>query len=95
MKIKDLRIGQNVDYLRAKVIDKEEKRQVMSKFGRALSVANVLLEDETGNIKLTLWGKDIDRVKEGDTVEIKDAYVKEFRGEKQLTLGRKGSMEVV
>jgi len=95
MKIRDLKKGQTVDYVRARVVDMSDVKKVISKFGKALSLVNVTLEDETGRIPLTLWERDVNKVKVGDTVEIRDAFVKEFRGEKILTLGRRGTLKVV
>ncbi len=94
MKIRDLISGRSVDELEAKVIDKKEPRTVMTKFGRTLTVTNITLEDETGKIEMVLWGEDGDKVEVGDELRIKDAYVKEFRGERQITLGRNGKLEV-
>ena len=95
MKIRDLKIGKNVDFLRARVVDKVEPRSVVTRFGKRLTVTRVMLEDDTGSIRLTLWGRNGERVSVGDVVEIRDGFVKEFRGEKQLTLGRSGNMRVV
>jgi len=95
MKIKDLIVGRNVDSLEARVIDKSEPRRVMTRFGRELTVTTAKLEDDTGSINISLWGRDGDKVKVGDRVEIKNAFVKEFRGEKQLTLGRRGVIRVL
>jgi replication factor A1 len=43
---------------------------------------------------LTLWNQDIEKVKQGDTVRITNGYVNEFQGEKQLTTGKFGKLEV-
>ncbi|MDI6860248.1 MAG: OB-fold nucleic acid binding domain-containing protein [Methanocellales archaeon] len=95
MKIEELKPRDTVDYLKAKIIDKQSPRRVEARNGRTLEVTTATLEDETGTIPFTLWGKSIEEVKVGDIVEIKDAFVKEFKGEPQLTLGRRGSMKVV
>jgi replication factor A1 len=64
------------------------------KFGRTLQVANAVLTDDSGEVKLTLWNQDIEKVKQGDTVRITNGYVNEFQGEKQLTTGKFGKLEV-
>ncbi len=95
MKIKELRAGaSNVD-LRAEVVQKEDPREVVTKYGKRLSVANITLKDETGTIAMSLWDDDIEKVSVGDTVEIKNAYVNEFRGNPQISTGKFGKIEVV
>jgi ssDNA-binding replication factor A large subunit len=42
-----------------------------------------------------LWGKQIDEINEGNTVEIKDGYISEFRGSLQLNVPRKGEIKIV
>ncbi len=65
------------------------------KFGRQLKVADAILEDDSGSIKLTLWNDDTDKYKAGDKVKITNGYVGEFQGEKQLTSGKFGKIEKV
>ena len=94
MQIKDLTPKQgNVDII-VDVIDVELPRE-FQKFGKAGRVANAIAKDETGDIKLTLWNDDIDRIKAGDKVHLTNGYVNEWQGEMQLTTGRMGKMEVI
>jgi replication factor A1 len=65
------------------------------KYGKALRVANAILQDDSGSIKLTLWNDDTSRFKEGDRVKIENGYVGEFKGEKQLSSGKFGKIEKV
>jgi len=53
------------------------------------------LEDDSGTIKLTLWGDQANGIEEGSEVEITGGFIKEFRDELQLTIGKKGSIKVV
>jgi len=81
--------------LKAKVVDVTEAREVRTKFGYRTRVASATIEDDTGKISLTLWERQIDEIGEGDTIEITDGYVKEFRGELQLNVPRKGELKKV
>ena len=65
-----------------------------SKFGKAGRVATAIGKDDSGDIKISLWNEQIDQVKTGDTVSIKNGYVSEWQGEKQLSTGRMGTLEV-
>ncbi len=94
MAIKDLEIKQgNVD-LTAEVVEVGEVRE-FNKFGKTGRVATAKLKDETGEINLSLWNDDIDKIKVGDTVQIKNGFVNEWQGTPQLTTGRQGTLEVV
>ncbi len=94
MKIKDIKAGMtNVD-IEASVVDKSESRSVQTKYGRR-EVADILLEDETGRIKASLWEEQIDKAKIGERVKISGAYVTEFRGELQLNIPKRGSIQTL
>ena len=94
MQIKDLKPKQgNVD-ITVDVVDVGEVRE-FQKFGKPGRVTTAIAKDETGDIKLTLWNEDIERVKAGDKVQITNGYVNEWQGEMQLTTGRMGRLEVV
>ena len=80
--------------LKAKVVDVSEPRDVRTKFGYQTRVATATIEDDSGKIPLTLWGKQIDEIGEGDTIEVTDGYVSEFRGEIQLNVPRKGEIKI-
>lgn len=94
MKISDLKSGMsNVD-IKAKIIDMSETKNVQTRYGPR-SVANATLEDETGQISLSLWESQISSVSIGDIVSIKGGYVTEFRNKLQLNIPRAGKIEVV
>ena len=94
MAIKDLKIRQgNVDIV-VDIVDVGEVRE-FEKFGRTGKVATAIAKDETGDIKLTLWNENIDKVKPGDKVHVINCYVSEWQGEPQLTTGKLGKIEVV
>lgn len=95
MKINELKIGMGGVNLKAKVLEVSEPRNVRTKFGYQTKVATATIEDDTGKIALTLWGRQVDEIGEGDTVEIVDGYVKEFMGELQLNVPRRGEIKVV
>ncbi len=94
MAIKDLEVRQgNVDIV-VEVVEKGEIRE-FQKFGKTGRVCNAKIKDETGEMNLTLWNEQIDQVNAGDKVHITNGYVNEFQGEKQLTTGKLGKLEVV
>ncbi|PSP76126.1 replication factor A [Halobacteriales archaeon QS_3_64_16] len=61
-------------------------------------VANLALGDETGRIRVTLWGEKADRVTEltsSATVEVVDGYVRERNGDLELHVGSRGAIEEI
>ena len=94
MKISELNIGQGNVEVEGTVKEIGEAK-TFNKFGKDLSVANAMLEDDSGSIKLTLWNDDVSRFKDGDKLKVVNGYVNEFQGEKQLTSGKFGSLEKV
>jgi replication factor A1 len=79
----------------AKVVEKSDPREVTSRFkNEALKVADAMIADETGTIKLTLWNEQIDRVNVNNIVKVENGYVTSFRGAIQLNIGKYGKMTV-
>jgi len=80
----------------AQVIQKSDPREVLSRYSNeTYRVADVIIKDETGTIKLTLWNEQIDKVNIDDKVKIENGYIRSFRGEIQLNVGRYGKLNVM
>ncbi len=95
MQIKDLRDGMKRVNIEAKVVEKGTPRQVMSRYkDETLSVADARVEDESGNIKLTLWNEQIALVNVNDIVRIENGYTTSYKGEIQLNIGKFGKLTV-
>ena len=94
MEIKDLQVNQGNVELVAEIVEKGDVRE-FNKFGQPGKVVTATLKDASGTVKLSLWNEQIDSVNAGDTIKITNGYVKEFKGEKQITTGRMGKIEVV
>jgi replication factor A1 len=95
LKIKELRDGMKRISIQARVTEKSDPREVMSRFkDQTYRVATVTVADETGTVKLTLWNDQIDLVNVNDTVKIENGYVTSFRGEIQLNVGKYGTLTI-
>lgn len=92
--VKDLRAGMKKISLKAKILEISTPSPVVTRFGNVANVANALVSDESGKIKLCLWNEQIGTVSAGDTVEIENASVSTFKGERQLRIGRKGILRI-
>jgi len=79
----------------AKVVSKSEVRSIAAgRDGAPHRVCDALVGDETGCVYLTLWDDNIEKVKEGDTISVKNGYVNLFRGNMRLNVGRYGTLEI-
>lgn len=73
----------------------EPIREVEQRLGGTTRVRNHVLKDGTGEVSLVLWGQETDLVSEGDVVRIADGWVKDYRGQIQISLERSGKLEKV
>ncbi len=95
MNIKDLRNGMKRVNVEAKVVEKGNPREVTSRYkDETYKVADAVIADDTGSIKLTLWNEQIDQVNVNDTIKIENGYVTSFKGEIQLNVGKFGKLTV-
>jgi replication factor A1 len=90
--IKDLRVGMTHVNLKAKILEIAESKPVVTRYGNNVTVAKVLIGDETGTIKLCLWNGQMNGVCVGDVIQIENAQASMFRGERLLNLGKKGTI---
>jgi replication factor A1 len=90
--IGDLRHGMNHVNLKAKVLEVTKPKQVFTRYGNYATLAKAVIADGTGEIKLCLWNEQIDAVSAGDRVQIENARTSTFRGERQLSLGKNGTL---
>jgi len=72
-----------------------EPRTVNLRTGGSAQVADAIIADNTGNIKLSLWDDQIKMIKEGDKILIENGYTQAFRGENSLNIGRYGKLTVL
>jgi len=72
-----------------------EPRTVNLRTGGQAQVADAVLKDDTGQIKLTLWDAQIKMVKPGSKVKIENGYISSFRGENSLNVGKYGKLSVI
>lgn len=96
IKIRDLKPGfRSVDVV-GKVIKTFELREFQrdNKIGK---VSSLLIADETGTIRVTLWHSHAELVsslKEGDVVKVKGAYIKDNKGRREIHLGERSALVI-
>jgi ssDNA-binding replication factor A large subunit len=93
LKVKNLLPGLRSVDLMARIVRIFEARE-WSKGDRSGRVASMILGDETGTIRLSLWNDEVDileneKIEEGDTIKVSGAFVKmDSRGQPDLRIGR-------
>jgi len=93
-KIGDLRAGMKHLNLTAEILEVSPPIRITTRFGNYANIINALIVDETGTIKLSLLGSQIRMVSVRDAVQIENAHVAWFRGERQLRIGKHGKISV-
>jgi len=94
MKITSLRDGMRRVDVVGTIESVDAPRTVSLRAGGQSDVADAILRDETGSIKVPLWNEDIGKVKRGAVVSIQNGYTTNFRGELQLSVGKYGRLIV-
>jgi replication factor A1 len=96
MEIGELKPRSNVEKIELVVVEKEEARGFINKFGVKGKVCNAKASDGTGaKIGLTLWNDEIDKININDRVRVINGWVKEWNGNLELSAGRFGKLEVL
>jgi len=95
MNVRDLRDGMRRVDAEGEIVEMAEPRTVNLRTGGEARVADCMLKDESGQIKLSLWDDQIDMVKQGSKVRVTNGYTNSFRGEMRLNVGKYGKLEVL
>ncbi len=96
MKVKDLRPESKVEAIDLTVTSKGEVREFTSRSGSVGKVCDCKAKDEDGEeVQITLWNEEIERVHANDRVRISNGWVREWRGNMQVSAGRYGRLEIL
>jgi len=93
MNVSELQPNTNFDVISGEIVNVEEPRE-FTNFRGSGRVANAVLKDESGEVKVTLWNDQIDQITAGTKVTIENGWVKEYRGELQVSTGKFGKLSV-
>lgn len=95
LKIIDLEPGMKHVNITAWVLETPKPKLVLTRWGMEVYVSNVLIADETGTIRLSLWMDQINEVSVDNVIKIENASVASFGGKRQLQLGKIGKLNVI
>ncbi len=94
MKVKDIAPNMGFPEVEVEVVSVEPARE-FAKFGKTGRVANAIVKDDTGEIKLVLWNEQIEQIQPGMKLKIVKGWCREWNGERQISLGKFGSFEIL
>jgi len=94
-RIQDLRPGMKKVNVEAEIIEIAQPLPLRTQYGNNVVLTNAWVADQTGKIRLCLWNEQADSVKLGDSIQMKNVSVSSFRGERQLRLGKKGTLNIM
>ncbi len=89
-KIGNLKPGMENISVVVRVLQVSEPKDIQTKNGPR-TISEVMVGDETGRAKLTVWGKQDETLKEGSIVKIDNVWTTAFRGQVQLNAGSKST----
>ena len=96
MKARDLRAESKVDSIELTVREKGSPRDFTSRSGSSGKVCDAKAVDADGEeVGLSLWNDEIERVQAGSRIRITNGWVREWRGNLQVSAGRFGKLEVL
>lgn len=95
-KIKDLETGKQHLNLVGRVMNLSNVKKFTSKKGREGKLANIILADDTGRIRVVFWTENIkllEKLEEGDIIKINDVEVKQGFREDEAHMNTRSSLE--
>ena len=95
MKVKDLKAEQKFDVLELTITEKGEVRDVNTFRGQSRVCDAKGVDEDGDSVALSLWNEEIDQVNQDERVRITNGWVRQWRGNLQVSAGRFGKLEVV
>jgi replication factor A1 len=95
MNLSELRPGMENVELHVKLINIGESREVTTYSGLKHNIAEGIVTDDSGRIRLTVWNEKIDELKVitvGDKLFLKNCFISSFKGELSVNVGRDSSI---
>ncbi|MFH1588213.1 MAG: DNA-binding protein [Candidatus Diapherotrites archaeon] len=93
MKVSELAPKAAVPEIELEIVSVAEPRSFATEKGSG-RVCNAAGKDKTGEVSITLWNEQAEQVKEGDKIKIIDGWCSEFKGQIQVSTGKKGKLIV-
>jgi len=96
LKVKNILTGMRNVELVGKVQQVYEVREFQTET-RSGKVGSMMIGDDTGIIRVVLWGSQADKLKDitvGDVIKVESGYVKDNNNRKEVHLGDRGTLSI-
>lgn len=94
MKAEKVKPGmRNID-LDLELVEMQEPHHFENEDGEG-RVVTAIGKDDSGEVKISLWNEEIDKVDEGDKVKIESGYARLFQNEVHVSVGQYGELKVL
>jgi len=93
-KIMDLKNGESWLTVKGRVLEAGESKLIQTRKGPR-TISEAVIGDETGRVKLTLWGDKAGSLEKGTVVKIEGAWTTSYKGEVQLNAGSKSKINKI
>ncbi len=94
VRVADLKPYMNNISVSVRVLEASEARTINTKSG-IRTISEAVVGDESGRVKVTLWGKAAGSLKGGEAVEISSAWTTVYRGDIQLNVGGQNNIKAI
>uniref|UniRef100_A0A7J3QF20 Single-stranded DNA-binding protein n=1 Tax=Ignisphaera aggregans TaxID=334771 RepID=A0A7J3QF20_9CREN len=91
-KVKDLKPGMENINTAVRILESYGVRTIDTKAGTR-TLGEYMVGDDTGKVKLVVWGSKAASLNVGEAIELKNAWVTVFKGEVQLNAGKNSNIE--
>jgi ssDNA-binding replication factor A large subunit len=84
--------------IKVMVKDLNEPREVLTSYGVTHNIVDGEVEDDTGDMGLTIWNEKIElisEVKRGSLIMLRNCFVTSFKGALSINIGRDSSLEII
>lgn len=95
MKVKDLKADAKVDELVILIKEKGEVRDVNTFRGASKVCDAKGVDDDGDEVAISLWNDEIEKVRVNDRLRISNGWVRQWRGNLQVSAGRFGKLDIV
>ena len=91
-----MRPESKVDVIELTIREKGSVRDFSSRSGSTGKVCDAKAVDDDGSdVSVSLWNDDIERVQANDRIRITNGWVREWRGNMQVSAGKYGRLDVL
>ncbi|NOZ89319.1 MAG: single-stranded DNA-binding protein [Crenarchaeota archaeon] len=94
LKVSELKPGMDNVTVRVRVLEAGEPRTINTRRGPR-TISEAVVGDETGRVRLTLWGSAAGNLEQGTAVEIRGAWTTAYRGQVVLNVGNRGEINTL